>query len=57
MVSHKVVGPIERLEHEIKHIAESGNYTKRIHLRENDELKPVANAINRLMDRLEGKHK
>lgn len=56
-VSHRVVGPIVRLENEIKHITESGNYSRRIHLRRNDELKPVANAINRLMDRLEGKHK
>lgn len=54
-LSHRFAGPLERLEKEIESISKSGNYAKRIHLRKNDDVKPLADSINKLMDKVEGK--
>lgn len=49
-LSHRFAGPIERLQKELKKIAVHKHYKARIHLRKNDDLKPVADAINELLD-------
>jgi HAMP domain-containing protein len=38
-------------------MVEKGDYRHRIHLRKADDIKPLADAINRLLDKIEGKHK
>ena len=55
MLSHRFTGPMERLEKELDRISKDGDYTKRIRLRKYDDMKPVADAINKLMDNIEGK--
>ena len=57
LVSHRLTGPVERLIKELRHIAEHGTYVSRIHLRKNDDMKPVAEAINKLLDKVEERHK
>jgi len=56
-LSHRFTGPMERLEKELDKISEDGDYTKRIRLRKYDDMKPIADAINKLMDNIEGKTK
>ena len=56
-LSHRFAGPVERLQREIERISNSGDYNKRVHLRKYDDIKPVADALNRLLDKIEGKHK
>jgi len=56
-VSHRFAGPLERLESELKKITEKGDYKHRIHLRKNDDLRPIADVINKLLDHFEGRHK
>lgn len=55
LLSHRFSGPIERLETEIDKISASRDYKHRIHLRKHDDLKNVADALNRLLDKVEGK--
>jgi HAMP domain-containing protein len=55
-VSHRFAGPLERLEMELKKITDKGDYKHRIHLRKSDDVRPIADAINKLLDKLEGKH-
>lgn len=57
VLSHSFAGPMERLEKEIKKIGEHHNYRSRIKLRKNDDMKPIAEAVNHLMQKLEEKHK
>ncbi len=57
VLSHRFAGPLERLESEMKKICEEGHYKHRIHLRKSDDVRPVADSINKLLDKLEGKHK
>lgn len=52
VLSHRLAGPMERLEKEIKHISE-GNRSKRIRVRASDDIKPIADAINNLLDKIE----
>ena len=49
-LSHKFIGPLIRIEKEIKKIADSGDGSKRIRVRRNDAIKPIADAINKLLD-------
>lgn len=56
VLSHRFAGPLERIETELKKIGEEGRYKHRIRLRKNDDIRPVADAINRLLDKIEGKH-
>lgn len=53
VLSHRFAGPLERLEKELKEISEDKKYKHRIVLRKHDDIKPVADAINKLLDRLE----
>ena len=49
-LSHKFIGPLTRIEKEIKKIADSGDSSKRIRVRRNDAIKPIADAINKFLD-------
>jgi signal transduction histidine kinase len=55
VLSHRFAGPLERLEEELKKISEKGHYKHRIHLRKSDDVRPVAEGINKILDKLEGK--
>lgn len=50
-LSHKIAGPIYRMERHINEMA-AGNFSSHITLREGDELGGFANKINRLSDSL-----
>jgi methyl-accepting chemotaxis protein len=52
LLSHRFVGPLERLEKEIDRVARSGDYTKRLRVRKKDDIRAVAEAVNRLLDRM-----
>ena len=51
IISHRLAGPIERLKKELEGIVK-GDYSRRIKLRKNDDLKPVAEGINKLLDKV-----
>lgn len=51
-LSHRFAGPLERLEKDIKKISE-GDYSVRVRIRKDDDLKPIVDAINNLIDKLE----
>ena len=53
-ISHRIAGPIYRLEKELAKIA-GGDFSLRIKLRRKDELVSIAEGINRVLDRVEGK--
>lgn len=56
VLSHRLAGPIDRLNREVKRITE-GELKGRIRLRKNDALKGVADNINKLLDKVsEGRH-
>jgi methyl-accepting chemotaxis protein len=52
ILSHRFAGPLERIKKEIENVIKSGDYTKRLHLRKRDEIKPIADSINRLLDKV-----
>ncbi|MFA5145989.1 MAG: HAMP domain-containing protein [Candidatus Omnitrophota bacterium] len=56
-MSHRFVGPMERLEREIRRISDSGDFSKRIRVRRRDDVRPVAEALNKLLDKIEGSAK
>lgn len=51
-ISHKIAGPVYRVEKELEEIIK-GDYSRRIKLRANDELKELAEGINQLLDHFE----
>ena len=53
-ISHKIAGPIYRFEKEMKNIA-LGNLSKRISLRENDQIKEMAESLNQMAGSLHEK--
>ena len=55
VLSHRFAGPIERLEKEVKKIAAHKSYNTRIRVRKNDDIKPLADALNELLDSVEKK--
>lgn len=57
ILSHRFAGPLQRLEKELHKITHSGDYSHRIHLRKSDDVKPLADAINRLLYSLHKKVK
>ena len=57
ILSHRFVGPMERLEKEIDRISRDEDYSKRIRVRKHDDIKPIADSINKLLDRIERKYK
>lgn len=57
MLSHRFAGPLQRIEKELHKITHSGDYSHRIHLRKNDDVKLIADAINKLLDVIHRKSK
>jgi len=57
ILSHRFAGPLQRLEKELHKVTHSGDYSHRIILRKNDDVKPVADAINKLLDSIHRKKK
>lgn len=49
LVFHHIAGPAYHIERDLAAMAE-GDLTKRIYLRKHDELKPIANKINKFAD-------
>lgn len=56
-LSHRFAGPLQRIEKELNKITHSGDYSHRIHLRKNDDIRPIADAINKLLDSIYRKAK
>ena len=54
MLSHRFAGPVYRLEKELDKIA-GGDYSVRIKFRKNDDLKHIADAVNKVLDKLQHK--
>jgi len=54
VLSHKLIGPLERLENDLRQISD-GDYSIRISIRKDDDLRPIADVINRIIDKLEKK--
>ena len=54
-LSRKLAGPIERLEEELAEIIEGNMMSKRLRVRKNDALKPIADSVNILLDKIEKK--
>lgn len=52
ILTHKLIGPIDRMERDLKKISD-GNYSLRIRIRKDDNLRPMAEAINKIIDQLE----
>ena len=57
ILSHRFAGPLERLENEIEEIYEGKRHKHRITLRKRDDVKPIADSINKLLDKIEGHRK
>lgn len=55
ILSHRIAGPIQRIEKELSRVTHSHDFSHRIHLRRRDDLKPIADSINRLLDSLHRK--
>ena len=54
LISHKIAGPIFRFEKELREIG-SGNLTKRVVLRKNDQIKDLAQSLNDMTESLRQK--
>ena len=54
LLTHRVTGPLWRLENDLKKISE-GDYSVRLKIRKDDDLRPVVDIINKIIDRLEGR--
>ncbi len=54
ILSYKFVGPLERLEEDIKAIDE-GDYSVRLEIDKDHDLAPIASVINDLVDKLDNK--
>lgn len=54
VVSHRIAGPLIRIERIIDEIGR-GNFKARLTLRKNDQLKEIAEAINRMSELLQSK--
>ena len=54
MMSHRIAGPTWRMEQSAKAVA-SGDLTLNVRLRKNDEMKPLADKMNRMVTGLKGK--
>lgn len=53
-LSHRFAGPIERVERELDEI-KKGELSRRIQLRQDDDLKPMAERLNKILDAAQGK--
>jgi len=54
-LSHQFVGPLDRLEAEIDSMARNKDYSKRLTVRKDDDVKGVIHAVNRLLNRIQNK--
>lgn len=54
IISHRIAGPIYRLEKDLDEIAK-GNFSIRIKMRRNDELISLAEKINKILQRVQEK--
>ena len=52
ILSYRFVGPLERLEKDIKRIDE-GDYSVRLQIREDHDLRPISDVINNLVSKLD----
>ncbi|MFH1995837.1 MAG: hypothetical protein ABIJ27_02425 [Candidatus Omnitrophota bacterium] len=50
-LSHKFVGPLERLERELELMAKKKDYAKRLKVRKGDDIEGIINGINTLLDK------
>jgi methyl-accepting chemotaxis protein len=55
ILTRNLAGPIERVDRELQEIISENLFSKRLRLREKDVLKPLANHINVLLDKIEKK--
>lgn len=53
ILSHRFAGPLKRLEKELDEIADSGDFKRRIRVRQHDDLRRIADSINKLLARAE----
>ena len=53
VLSHRFAGPIERMVKEVKKIAAHRSYSTRIRLRKGDDINPLADAVNELLESVE----
>jgi methyl-accepting chemotaxis protein len=54
VISHRIAGPVYRLEQDLDKIAR-GDFSLRIRLRRKDELTSIVEGINKVLDKIEGK--
>jgi len=54
ILSYRFLGPLERLEEDIKRIDE-GDYSVRLQINKDHDLSPIADVINDLVDQLDNK--
>ncbi len=54
IISHRIAGPVYRLEQDLEKIAK-GDFSLRIKLRKKDELSSIAEGINKVLDKVEKK--
>lgn len=52
LISHRIAGPVYRLEKELEEINKEEDYTRRIKFRSKDELQEIADGINKLLDNI-----
>ncbi len=52
-LSRRLAGPIERLEKELDEIIEENLMSRRLKLRKDDELKPMVDSVNILLERID----
>ena len=57
ILSHRFAGPFKRIKCEMDAIAESGDIEKRLYVRKKDDIKPIVDSINHLLDSLSKKYK
>ena len=57
VLSHRFAGPLQRIEKELEKIANTCDYSHRIRLRKKDDVRPLADAINKLLDCIQKKVK
>lgn len=54
VISHRIAGPVYRLEQELAKISR-GDFSVRIKFRTKDELASIAEGINKVLDKVQGK--
>ena len=57
VLSHRFAGPFKRIKIETDAMAESGDIEKRLYVRKSDDIKPVVDSFNHLLDSLSKKYK